>query len=110
MTPEQESGADEVVREIDENHQLEGWIHEELVDRLVMGDRVFRVGDRTFRLAYEEEVPELDYDEEPSLIFIDPVGGRRVEIEIEVWVRDFNPPDPNAPVVDPNQLVLGDAS
>src|SRR5688500_1144792 len=106
--PDTDDDPAEVVREIDENHQLEGWISDELFDRLTMGDRVFRVGDRKFRLAYEEEVPELDCDD-PSLIFIDPKSGRRVEVEFEVFVRDFNPPAPptdDKPPVDPNQLVL----
>ena len=52
---------------------LEGRVTDELVDHLTMRDPKFRVGDHTFRLAYEGEVPVEVHED--TLVLIEPVTG-----------------------------------
>lgn len=84
---------------------LEGEIATELIDHLTMRDPSFRLGDRKVRLACLEEVSDEIADDD-VVVLIEPESGDLFEVEVAVWVRKLKRPEPDAPVVDPNQLTI----
>lgn len=84
---------------------LESEIATELIDHLAMRDPSFRLGHRKVRLACLEEVSDEIADDD-MVVLIEPESGDLFEVEVAVWVRKLKRPEPEAPVVDPNQLTI----